>query len=194
MGAIIGPAYLSAADPRAGSGSSSSEEGWERARRFIFACVDRDGTLLDVGCANGHLMECAQVWLAQDGYRIEPYGLEILPELAELARQRLPHWADRIVAGNAFDWTPVAPFDFVTTRVEYVPAPLRAEYLQHVLDAMVAPGGRLIIGAYSEPAGSEPLLEGQAAAWGFRIAGRVEVPHGEDHRVVRRAFWIDRPA
>jgi hypothetical protein len=108
IGAIIGPAYLGAANPRGQSGSSSTPAEWEQARRFIFAAVNRDGTFLDVGCANGHLMECAVVWLAEVGYRIEPYGLEILPELAALARQRLPQWADRIAVGNAIDWVSLA--------------------------------------------------------------------------------------
>jgi hypothetical protein len=59
IGAIIGPAYLSASDPRAQSGFSGSADEWERARRFLFGPIHRDGTFLDVGCANGHLMECA---------------------------------------------------------------------------------------------------------------------------------------
>jgi SAM-dependent methyltransferase len=193
VGAIIGPAYLAATDPRSQSGSSSTPEGWERARRFIFAAVDRDGTFLDVGCANGHLMECAVAWLAEAGHRVEPYGLDILPELVDLARRRLPQWADRIVCGNPMDWTPARPFDFVRTGLEYVPARLRPELVRHFLATTVAPGGRLIIGAHAELATSPPQLEAEVADWGFRIAGRAEVPHHEDHRVVRRAFWIDRP-
>jgi hypothetical protein len=66
--------------------------------------------------------------------------------------------------------------------------------VRHLLDAMVAPGGRLIIGAHSEVAGSEPQLQAEVASWGFRIAGAVEVPHAQDDRVVRRAFWVDRSA
>jgi hypothetical protein len=52
-------------------------------------------------------------WLAERRYRIGPYGLNILRELAALARQRLPQWADRIAVGNAIDWTPERRFDFV---------------------------------------------------------------------------------
>lgn len=194
VGAIIGPAYLAATDPRAQSGASGTRAEWEQARRFIFAAVNRDGTFLDVGCANGHLMECAAAWLAENGYRIEPYGLEILPKLAALARSRLPHWADRIAVGNALAWVPARPFDFARTGLEYVPARRRPELVRHLLDATVAPGGRLIVGAHSEVAGSPPNLETEVASWGFRVAGRVEVPHARDHRVVRRAFWIDKPA
>jgi len=194
IGAIIGPAYLAAANPRGQSGSSSTPAEWEHARRFIFVAVNRDGTFLDVGCANGHLMECAVGWLAERGYHIEPYGLEILTELAALARQRLPQWADRIAVGNAIDWIPERRFDFVRTGLEYVPRRLRHELVRHLLDATVAPAGRLIIGAHSEVAGSEPQLQAEVAGWGFRVAGAVEVPHAQDDRVVRRAFWLETSA
>jgi protein-L-isoaspartate O-methyltransferase len=192
VGAIIGPAYLAATDPRAQSGSSSTPAQWEQARRFVFACVDREGTLLDVGCANGYLMECATAWLAKDNLNVEPYGVEILPELAALARRRLPRWADRITTANAADWIPERPFDFARAGLEYVPPPLRAHFVHHLLEFVVAPGGRLIVGPHSEPAGSLPEREQEAASWGLRIAGRVEVRHAEDARVVRRAFWIDK--
>jgi len=192
MGAIIGPAYLAATDPRSQSGSPGTPAKWEKARRFMFAAVDRDGTFLDIGCASGHLMECAAAWLAQSGYHIEPYGLDILPELVGLARQRLPQWADRIAYGNALDWVPDRPFDFVRTGLEYVPQRLRKQLVQHLLDHTVAPGGRLIIGAHSEIVASRPRLEAEVASGHFLITGHVETPHLEDYRVVRRAFWIDR--
>jgi SAM-dependent methyltransferase len=193
IGAIIGPAYLTATNPRAQSGKSGTAADWEHARRFIFAAVDRDGAFLDVGCANGHLMESAVAWLVATGYRIEPYGLEILPELAALARRRLPNWADRIATGNAIDWTPERQFDFVRTGLEYAPRRLRPELVRHLLEAVVAPGGRLIIGAHSELAGSAPQLQAEVFSWGFPIRGAVEVPHAQDFRVVRRAFWLEKP-
>lgn len=187
VGAIISPAYLAATDPCAQSGSASTPAEWEQARRFLFAIVNRDGTFRDVGCANGHLMECAAAWLAEDGYRIEPYGLEIQPKLAALARRRLPHWADRIAIGNALHWVPDQPFDFVRAGLEFVPSRLQPQLVRYLLDVTVAPGGRLI-------AGTPPKLEGEVAVWGFRVGGHVEVPHARDYRVVRRAFSIDKSA
>jgi hypothetical protein len=79
----------------------------------------------------------------------------------------------------------------VRTGLEYVPRRLRPELVRHLLDATVASKGRLIIGAHSEVAGSGPQLQAKVASWGFRIAGAVEVPHAQDDRVVRRAFWVD---
>jgi hypothetical protein len=138
-------------------------------------------------------MECAVNWLAEDGIRIEPYGLEILPDLAAIACRRLPDWADRIAVGNALDWIPGRSFDFVRTGLEYVPSALRAQLVAHLLEDVVAPGGRLIVGAHSEPAGSPPQLQAEVANWSCGIAGAVEVPHAYDDRVVRRAFWLDKP-
>ena len=111
-----------------------------------------------------------------------------------MAGQRLPHWADRIAIGNAIDWTPERRFDLVRTGLEYVPRGLRPELLRHLFDATVAPGGRLIIGAHSEVAGSVPQLQAEVSSWGFPTAGAVEVPHARDTRVVRRAFWLEKPA
>jgi hypothetical protein len=78
----------------------------------------------------------------------------------------------------------------VRTGLEYVPRRLRPELVRHLLDATVAPGGRLIVGAHSEAAGSAPQLQAEVAGWCFGIAGAVEVPHAQGDRVVRRAFWL----
>jgi hypothetical protein len=58
----------------------------------------------------------------------------------------------------------------------------------------VAPGGRLIIGVYSEERDetrTEPSEEERVARWGFAIAGRTERPHLHDARLLYRVFWID---
>jgi hypothetical protein len=41
-------------------------------------------------------------------------------KLAGLARERLPHWRERIFTGNALVWEPPARFDFVRTELVYV--------------------------------------------------------------------------
>jgi trans-aconitate methyltransferase len=183
------PAYLAGDNPRSQSGHSGDEARWEEARRLIVEAIDRDGTFLDVGCASGHLMETVQAWAAQDGRAVEPYGLDISPELADLARSRLPHWADRIWVGNALHWKPPRRFDFVRAGLEYVPPPRRPDLVRHLLDDACELGGRLILGVRNELRDADPI-EHEVAAWGFGIAGRAERPHS-DPRIVRRAFWID---
>src|SRR5439155_1493026 len=87
---------------------------------LVCGAMKLDGTFLDVGCANGLLMETLVEWCAAMRIRIEPYGLDIVPELAALARTRLPQWADRIFVGNALTWSPPLRFDFVRAGLEYV--------------------------------------------------------------------------
>jgi SAM-dependent methyltransferase len=187
---VITSAYLATDDPRAQSGHSGDEAHWEHARSLLADAVDRDGTFLDVGCANGYLMESLERWCAARGRRIEPSGLEISPELAALARHRLPTWADRIHVGNALDWEPPHRFDFVRTGVEYVPVGRRRELVGRLLRDVVAPDGRLIIGVFKE-GDAQPHLEETVNAWSFVISGRSERAHFHNDQQVYRAFWID---
>ncbi len=195
LAAVIVPAYLAAENPRAQSGSSGDEADWEHKRGLIADAVDRSGSLLDVGCASGYLMETLFQWCQDRGHRIEPYGLDIAPELAHLARRRLPHWRERIFVGNAIDWVPPQRYDFVRTGLECVPLRRQWDLVERLLGDVVAPGGRLIIGTYSEECDetrTEPSEEERVAGWGFPIGGRSERPHLSDARLVYRVFWIDR--
>jgi SAM-dependent methyltransferase len=106
MAAIFEAAYLAGDNPRAQSGFGGDEARWESARGPIADAIDRDGTFLDIGCASGHLLETLVGWTP---HGIEPYGLDFAPALAELARQRLPQWADRIFVGDALTWEPPDP-------------------------------------------------------------------------------------
>lgn len=189
VGAFLVPAYLAGDNPRAQSGHGGDEVRWESARRHIVRAIDSDCDFLDVGCASGLLMESVRRWAAEDGHRVEPYGLDIAPELADLARRRLPHWADRIWVGNALTWRPPRRFDVVRTGLDYVPPPRRGDLVRHLLDHVV--GRRLVIGSDNEDRNG-PWYEDEVVALGYVVAGRAEVPH-PDPRVVRRVFWIDRP-
>ncbi len=187
--AVIEPGYLASTNARGQSGFFGDDNRWEQARRHILRAVDRDGTFLDVGCASGYLMQTIRAWAAQDGIELSPYGLDISPALAALARRRLPEWADRIHTGNALYWTPPhgRRFDYVRTGLEYVPAPRRDDLIAHLLTNVV--GRRLIIGSYNEQA-AHPVLEQLVRDLGYRIAGRDEILH-PDRRVSRRVFWMD---
>ena len=121
MAGLVVPAYLAGDNPRAQSGHSGDAQRWEGARRLLLDAVDPSGTFLDIGCANGHLFECVDAWATEDGIDLEPWGLEISAELAELARRRLPHWRDRIAVGNALDWRPAKQFTYVRTNLDYAP-------------------------------------------------------------------------
>src|SRR5207249_1292979 len=76
--------YLAGDNPRAQSGFGGDEEYWLVARGVIAEAVHRSGSFLDVGCANGHLLECLVEWCAARGHAVEPYGLDILPSMVDL--------------------------------------------------------------------------------------------------------------
>jgi 2-polyprenyl-3-methyl-5-hydroxy-6-metoxy-1,4-benzoquinol methylase len=183
MGDLIVPAYLAADTPEGGSGSSRDASGWERARSLVADAVEVGQSFLDIGCANGHLMESMARWGG-----VEPYGLEISPELAALARRRLRQWADRIWVGNALDWEPPRPFDVVRTGLDYVPAPRRHALVEHLLSYT----GRLVIGVFNEERELRTHEE-LVAGWGYEVAGRSERAHTHP-RLAYKAFWVDAPS
>ncbi len=196
VAAVITPAYLAADNPRAQSGHSGDDTHWTHARSLIVDAIDRDGTFLDVGCASGYLMECMERWARARGWSVEPYGLDIAPELAALARRRLPHWADRIFVGNVIEWQPPMRFDFVRTGLGYVPQRRQRDLVERLLREVVAPDGRLIIGTFNEEQDelrTEASREEIITSWGFVIAGLSERPHYHDDRLLYRVLWIDAP-
>lgn len=98
--------YLESDDPRRQSGFGGDEARWEAARRPIVRAIDRRGTFLDVGCANGYLLESLVRW---SPHALEPYGLDFSCRLVDVARARLPQWADRFHVGDALEWEPLRP-------------------------------------------------------------------------------------
>ncbi len=170
-------AYLRGTTPQQGSGFGGGELDWQQARRHITEGIAGDGTFLDVGCANGLLMESVAAWCAERGLAVEPHGVDISPALAELARRRLPQWADRIWVGNAVDWRPPAGqrFDYVHILLDSVPRAHRADLIRHHLAHIVRPGtGRLLVSDYAaDLAAGQPSAAETIRSLGFRCAGQT---------------------
>ena len=189
---IVEPAYLAAATPQGQSGKSGDAVDWERARRLLLDAVpvsDSSVDLLDIGCANGLLLESLAVWGVEEGKRIEPYGVEISARLADLARTRLPQWADRIWTGNAMTWVPPRRFDLVRTGLDYVPPRRRADYVDRLLTEVVAPGGRLVVGVFNEEKDRETVADA-LRSWGYPVTGATSRAH-RDSRLRYKAVWVD---
>ena len=182
--ALVEPAYLAAETPWGQSGKSGTAEDWERSRSHVADAIDRDGSFLDVGCANAYLMECLPRWTA---FEVEPYGLEISPELAALARRRLPAWAEGIFVGNALTWDSPREFTYVRTGLEYVPQARRRELALRLL----ASCERLIVGVFNEHE-SERTTEDEIASWGLEVSGRSVRASPRKPGMEYRVLWIDR--
>jgi SAM-dependent methyltransferase len=147
---LLETAYLAHEEPWRQSGMSGPEERWIALRKPVADCIDRSGSFLDIGCANGYLLECCLRWTAERGLRLVPYGVDISPRLVALARQRLPQYADHFFVANAWDWTPPVRLDLVRTELVYVPAEYERPYVEHLLRHYLNPGGRLLVANYVE--------------------------------------------
>ena len=201
--ALLEDYYVSAderGDVFGGSGSTGDMTSWEAKRRVIASAFDRAGIWLDVGCANGLLMETLAAWVAENGHRIEPYGLELSNRIAERARKRLPHWATRIWTGNVMTFEPPIRFDYVTALTDVVPIQSRGALLRRIARLYLKPGGRLILSCYRPGAFllGKPALEAESAAEilraeGFEPVGEAEVRDPVTGAPKVRVAWVNVP-
>ncbi len=176
--------YLASDNPRGQSGHSGDEFHYFHSHSMLLEAVNKNGSFIDVGCANGYLLESLDKWIKSLGYyHIDFYGLDISEELIELAKSRLPQWNDKLFTGNAFTWVPTMKFDFVCVKeLNYVPRDKQRDFLKHLLDHYVVQGGRLIW---------KPDLENKLLSWGFEPTGYIEKSHHKYKDVPRKLLWWD---
>jgi SAM-dependent methyltransferase len=182
--------YLTQSDPIRQSGFGGGPARWREERGIILQAVDEDGDLLDVGCANGYLLECLVKWAREKGIKLTPYGVDQGPGLIELARERLPQYAANFWAANAWDWMPPRKFRYVYALYDCVPQHLLGEYLRRLFARCVEDEGTLIVGAYGSHSRQEPARDVAAdlREHGFTVAGSAS--HGEFP--VTRIAWTRR--
>lgn len=183
--------YLREDDPIRQSGFGGGPARWRAERGPILNAVEGDGDFLDVGCANGYLLACLVLWAAERGIRLVPHGVDIGARLIELARARLPRHAANFTVADAWLWEPARRYRYVYTLHDCVPAELLADYVRHLLDEAVEPGGRLILGAYGSRSDSvmAPDLDAVLRGLGFKPAGACR---GGDPPINSFA-WVDAP-
>jgi hypothetical protein len=190
--ALLEGSYLRARTGPGGSGCGHDEVGWERRRRPLVDAFDRSGAWLDVGCANGHLLETLPTWVGERGFTIEPSGLELIPSVADLARRRLPDLAERIFTGDVTEWDPSRRWMFVTALTDAVPPSGLADLVLRLIDRFAEPGGRVIVSSYGSSRRREPAEEvsERLAADGFQVAGSSQARSSQGV-IVTQTAWID---
>ena len=193
---LLEESYLEAnarGDVAGGSGSGGGLERWEKKRRVLVSAFDHDGKWLDVGCANGLLMETLAAWASEKLLRVEPYGLELSPRVAEAARLRLPRWADRIWSGNVMTWEPPMRFDYVTVIADSVPETARHNLVDRLITRFLSSSGRLIFSIYvprrPEAPAEIPPASGVLKRFGYRVKGEAEARIDGELKV--SAAWLD---
>ena len=161
-------------NPYQQSGRSSGPTRWEETRRILLKAIHRDGDFLDVGCANGLLLESLVEWAGQEGLVIRPHGVDFVEPLIDFARARFPQHRDSFHVANAFYWSPPRQYDFVRTNLEYVPPADWFRLISTSMDALT-PTGRLILCHYRNA--DEPRVDVAAVAnsAGYTVIGWTEV-------------------
>lgn len=79
-----------------GSHFEGSMKEW-REQRATIADLLQEGTVLDVGCANGFLMACLKEWSGKD---LDAYGVDTDPDMIEQARELFPDQSDHFVTNE----------------------------------------------------------------------------------------------
>lgn len=168
-------AYLAAADPWKQSGFSGPLERWVACRRPIAECMTAPGAFLDIGCANGYLLECVLQWTAEREVRIDPWGIDLSERLVTLAKERLVGYADRLSAGNGLFWKPPRKCHYVRTELCYVPETYQHSYVTRLLSDCLRPEGKLLVTEYRSRNASSagPWVDDVLGNLGFTVDSYV---------------------
>ncbi len=173
-------------NPYRQSGKTGGAEHWETTRCCIAEAVNADGDYLDLGCANGLLLESLVGWCAGRGYTITPHGVDFVPELIDLAKQRLPAYAANFHVANTFFWQSPQRYRFVQLLLDAVPPADEHAYVARALHEIVAAPGRLIVSVYGQGTSATPEVAVESLdGLGFKAAGATAC-------VSASVAWIDK--
>ncbi len=163
-------------------------ENWKSMRRVIAKSINKNGTILDVGCGNGFLLRCLQEW---SNYDLEPYGIDRNIDYIRLAKELFSSKSDNFVLLNFLDndltdmskYGMPKRYDFVywavcnSMKFDNV---IERELIENFLQ-LVSDGGRLILGLYESNNNIFKKLE----SFGFKFDGFLD-------DVVTTVVWIDK--
>ncbi len=151
--ALIEGSHVTGGDPQ------GLLEYWIQNRQPICDAIEKPGTFLDIGCANGFLLACLQLWSA---HQITPYGVDIDAGSLAMARDLLPEYASHF-AQLSLGALPTRANLGLPTGFDYVywnvwdgldfDEPLCQTYAENAF-AAARGGGRLILGFYDTDHGA----------------------------------------
>ena len=124
--------YLSQKDPILQSGFSGGKERWRKERHIILDPITKEGSFLDVGCANGFLLKSLAKWAEEKEITLIPYGVDFGAGLINLAKKRFPEYPNNFWNANAWSWEPPIKFDYVYTLYDCVPHNYLKEFVKHL--------------------------------------------------------------
>jgi len=167
--------YIHHKEPWKQSGFSGPEDRWVKCRKPIANCIETSGTFLDIGCANGYLLECILKWTRERNLNIIPFGLDLSEKLIDLAKERLPEYSENFFIGNAWEWNNPMRFDYVRTEIVYVPECLGKQYIERITNLYLKKNGILLVTEYRSRREdiNKPWIDKKFSDWGFKSAGRL---------------------
>src|SRR5439155_10679736 len=113
---------------------------------------------------------------------LEPFGVDIGPRPIAAARRRLPGFRDNCWVAEASDWRPPRRFRYAYTLADCVPESGLHEYVSHLVERAVGPGGRLVVGSYGSRSRAEPPLDVAALLEDYGLDRRSHLRRRPAHR------------
>ena len=107
------------------------------------------------------------------GLKLIPHGLDQGSKLIQLAKRRLPEYADNF---NVWDWQSPRKYRYVYMLYDCLPLDYLSEGVGRLVEQVVARQGRLIVGAYGSKSDTVPPLDIAAylESAGFVVVGRAD--------------------
>lgn len=163
---------------------------WEKRRSFIASSITKDGTILDIGCANGFLLRSLQEW---SEHHLVPFGIDIDLKALEQAKNLFQANANNFALLPVEDLKRLQEvglpgmFDFIywhvwdNVRFENSEEKWATSALEHV-----SKGGRLIMGFYDSRELNSERIEALESL-GIKMDGVQINKNGEEI-----ISWIDK--
>jgi 2-polyprenyl-3-methyl-5-hydroxy-6-metoxy-1,4-benzoquinol methylase len=167
--------YLKYTEPWKQAGFMEGEQAWIECRKPIADCIDKSGSILDVGCSNGYLLESLVKWTGERGIKLEPYGIDLSEKLITVAKERLKGYTNNLVVGSVTKWVTPLKFDYIRTELGYVLDESQEQYLNKLASSFLNPDGRLIITEYrtKKQNTKEPWSTDKIMNWDFVIGKKI---------------------
>ncbi len=178
---------------------------WTKMRGFIAKTINRDGTILDIGCGSGFLLFCIQEWAR---HSIIPYGID---KDESLIREAKKYMSKNNFAAYTIDWDkrldPLkglekfnipSRYTFVYWNVwDMLTFDRKSElykYERALFESvfeLVENGGRLILGFYDSDRNKKQKIRNlEGCGYGFN--GVLENYSVRSDEPVEIAAWIDK--
>lgn len=171
----LGDEYVTRSDPIEQSGFTGGPARWREERSPIVQAIDRDGSFLDVGCANGKLAADVRSWALERGHHVDIHGIDLSRRLVEIAQRTVDGTFE---VADAWTWEPDRQWTFVYTTLDISPPDLWPAWLRRIA-GWIEPHGRMIVGAYgSRSAGIvPPNVADVLTSVEFELLGSADVGH-----------------